>query len=215
MSWLRPGVQVPLATACTFGSLAAIVLQALRVEELWRPAGDAGVVVAAGLSLLAVRLLARTDDPDKARVRAIAWPPALAGIVGAIVNCLIHLRFPHAELSFEGVSLSDLGPAEPLAVGMLSACVGLAGSLLLAPQVWLLARARARGEVAEVARVARGLAVTAWALAFVASAAAHFVAREPRLPTALFALASAGLLGQLFLMRREQLVAAPSMGPYR
>jgi hypothetical protein len=43
MSWLRPGVQVPLATACTFGSLAAIILWLLRVDQLCRRAADAGV----------------------------------------------------------------------------------------------------------------------------------------------------------------------------
>jgi hypothetical protein len=215
MSWLRPGVQVPLATACTFGAMTAIVLRVLRVGDLWARAGDAGVTIAAVLSLGALRLLARTDDADRARIRAIAWPPAIAGIIGAAVNCILHLKFPRAELAFQDLSLSDLGPAEPLAVGMLSAGAGLLGSLVLVPQVWLLARARASDDAAKVARVARSLAVTAWALAFVTSAAARLVARQPWAPAFLFLIASLGLVVQALLLRRERAVPMPVSGPYR
>jgi hypothetical protein len=215
MSWLRPGAQVPLATACTFGAMTAIVLRVLGVGDLWARAGDAGVAIGAVLSLGALRLLARTDDADRARIRAIAWPPALAGIVGAAVNCILHLRFPRAELAFEGLSLSDLGPVEPLAVGVLSAFAGLMGSMVLLPQVWLLARARDRDDGAAIARVARGLAVTAWALAFVTSAVARLVARQPWAPAVLFVIASFGLLGQTLLLRRERALPMPVTGPYR
>jgi hypothetical protein len=212
---MRPGVQVPLATACTFASLAAIALRLLRIGALWRPAGDLGVAVAALLSLGALRLLARTDDADKARVRAIAWPPALAGLVGVVVDLALHARFPRAELAFEELPLSDLGAGEPVAVGMLSACVGLFGSLVLAPQVWLLARTRERGDAADVTRMARSLAVAAWALALVAGAVSLLAAREGRAPVAVFCLASAGLLAQLVVLRGERTVAMPATGPYR
>jgi hypothetical protein len=206
---------VPLATACTFGSLTVIVLRLLRVEQLWRPAADAGVTAAAVLTFGTVWLLARTRDPDSARVRAIAWPPVLAGIVGATVDWLLHLRLPHAELAFDGVSLSYLGPAEPFAVGMLSASFGILGSLVLAPQLWVVMQARERGDGAEVARVTRSLVVVAWGLAFVAAAVALAVMREPRAPWVLAAIASLGLVGQATLLRRNRVAPMPATGPYR
>jgi hypothetical protein len=216
MSWLRPGVQVPLATACTFGSLAAIVLKVLRVDQLWRPAADSGVVAAVILTFGALRLLGRTRDPHTARVRAVAWPPVIAAIVGLAVDWLLHLGLPDARLTFDGLRLSSLGPAEALAVGIFSADFGLLGSLVLAPQVCLLMRARERGDIAEVARVTRSLSLAAWGLAFAAATVALTVVREAGAAWVVEAIGSVGLAGQLLLTRRRERtapVAAPA--PYR
>jgi hypothetical protein len=158
VSWLRPGFQVPLATACTFAAIASIVLRALGIDRFGEEAAEVGVVVSVLLSWLAIRALARTLHPGRARWRALAFPPAL-GVAVALTTDLLLARLPFHSMEFAGWELERLGPAEPLAVAAFGAGVGLLGSAILTPQAWLLARTRSQSETAAFERVTKVLAV--------------------------------------------------------
>jgi hypothetical protein len=215
MSWLRPGVQVPLATACSFAGLTLIVVRILNVDVLGGAVGDAGAVLTGVVSFFALRALVRTSDPFRARLRAIAWPPLLGAVLGASIDILMHVRDPDAALSFCGVHLYEMGLAEYLAVALMSAGVGVVGTIMIAPQVFLLAHERSRGDAARVDRFAQGLAASAWMLAALCASVAFTLARSHVGTTLLLSVTSVGLAAQLASRLQRTATHVRAAEPYR
>lgn len=217
---LRPGVQVPLANACAFGALAALVMQAMRTAELSPEAFPTGVALVAGASLLLMRLLfVRTSDAHRARVHAFLWPPVIGALVGATVDRGMCLGRPEMSLAFLGVPLGG-DVMEVVAVAVLSGLAGLLGTALLLPQIVAIARAKwATGDdAARLSRLAVRLGQAAWAIAFVIAATSFLVARGPERIAAstLLLAAGIGLCGQTvkLWLSREKPIALATL-PYR
>jgi hypothetical protein len=217
---LRPGLQVPLANACAFGGIAALVMHVMRTAELSEEAFPVGVALVVGASLIVMRLLfGHSSDAHRARVQALLWPPVIGCIAGALVHSTMCLDRPYMEMSIAGVSLGG-GGAELVAVTLLSGLAGLLGAALLLPQVIVVVRARAamRDGGAQLAQTAARLAVAMWGIALGVAVVACALARESELGTsaALAAEAALGLAGQgvcAWLARQPVLQPAPV--PYR
>jgi hypothetical protein len=205
---LRPGLQVPLANACAFAGIAALVMHGMRTAALSDDAFPAGVGVVGLASLVVMRLLfGRARDAHGARMHALFWPPVLGGAAGAVVH--VTTCNPRVGLSIAGVWLGG-GVPEIVAVASLSAFAGLLGAAVLVPQVLVIARARGEdcgggegGEAghagARLARLADRLARATWGLACVLAGAAYVVARPGEIATAsaLAAVTVAGLAAQI------------------
>jgi len=217
---LRPGLQVPLANACAFGGIAALVMHVMRTAELSAEAFPVGVALVVGASLVVMRLLfGRSTDAHLARVQGLLWPPVIGCTVGAAVHALMCLRQPYMQLSIAGVSLGG-GAAEVVAVALFSGLAGLLGAALLLPQVVVVVRARAAARDAgmKLAQTAARLAVVMWGVALAVAVVACALAHEAELGTAatLAAAAALGLAGQgvcAWLAREPGLQPAPA--PYR
>jgi hypothetical protein len=216
----RPGVQVPLANACAFGGIAALVMHLMRTVDLTEEAFPAGVALVVGASLVVMRLLfGRSTDAHLARVQGLLWPPFIGCIVGASVHAGLCLGRPYMDLSIAGVHLGG-GVAEVVAVAVLSGLAGLLGAALLLPQVMVVVRARAAARDAgvQLALTAARLAVAVWGIALGLSVLACGLARGTELGTSatLVAVAALGLSGQgLCAWLARQPVLQPAAAPYR
>ena len=217
---LRPGLQVPLANACAFGGIAALVMHAMRTVELFEEAFPVAVALVVGASLIVMRLLfGRSTGAHRARVQGLLWPPVIGCIAGALVHSTMCLDRPYMYLSIAGVSLGG-SRAEVVAVAILSGLAGLLGAALLLPQVIVLIRARAdmRDDGARLAQPAARLAVAVWGVALGIAGLACALARETELWTSavLGTAAALGLTGQgVCVWLARQPVLQPVPAPYR
>jgi hypothetical protein len=217
---LRPAVQVPVANACAFAGIAAIVMHFLATAQLSPVAVPSGVALTGVASLAVMRLLfTRSTDVHRSRVHAVLWPPLLGAIVGTAVDLGMRLGHPHMRIGFAGISLGG-GVAEAVAVAVLSAIAGILGTAIVLPQVNTLARARASDarSGAHVAHAAGALALRAWASALAIGALACALAApgEVAAPAVIAALGALGLASQgahAQLARESDLDVA--CGPYR
>jgi len=101
---LRPGLQVPIANACAFAAIAALVMHFMRSVALSGSAFPAGVGLVALASLVVMRLLfGRARDAHGARTAALFWPPVIGGVAGAVVH--VTTCKPSVGLSIAGVPL--------------------------------------------------------------------------------------------------------------
>lgn len=218
---LRPGIQVPLANACACGGIAAIVMHFGRTAAMRPQAFAVGVLVAVIVSLLLLRLLfVGSPDAHRARVRAALWPPLVGAVVGIAADGCMHLG-GGVSVSFAGVALGG-GAPELMAIAVLGALAGTAGTALLLPQVSVLHRSRLLDPTASrVALAADRLGVVAWGVASLLAMAACALADERETATAC-ALALAcvtGGAGQWLRWHRLTRASAPSAAlvaaPYR
>jgi hypothetical protein len=218
LRFLRPGLQVPLANACAFAAIAALVMHFMRSVALSDAAFPAGVGFVALASLLVMRLLfGRARDAHGARMAALFWPPVIGGVAGAVVH--VAACDPWVGLSIAGVWLGG-GVPEVVAVASLSGLAGLLGAVLLLPQVVVIARARADEDEAgaRLGRLAERLARATWGAACVLAGAAYVVARSGEIVTTcvLGALGAMGLAAQVAKtsLARAESVRLPA-APYR
>jgi hypothetical protein len=218
---LRPGVQVPLANACAFAGVAALVMHVVRTAEFFEVAFPVGVALTAVASLVVMRLLfARSSDSHRAFVQAVMWPPLMGACVGAAVDLCLRSDRPKMSLSFLGADLGG-GVPETVAVALLSGLAGLLGTAIVLPQVLLVERARegAGDGGSRLMRAAFRLAVIAWATAFtIASLATLLARREEGAATAVLVVACAlGVAGQAARARlaSESVTRVAPAAPYR
>jgi hypothetical protein len=217
---LRPGLQVPLANACAFGGVAALVMHVMRTAELSPEAFPVGVALVAGASLLLMRLLfVRSSDAHRARVHAFLWPPVIGALAGATVDRAMWLGHPEMRLAFLGVPFGG-DVMEVVAVAVLSGFAGLLGTALLLPQIVVITRAKAATDDAgaHLSRLAVRLAQAAWAIAFAIAATSFVIARgtERSATSTHLVAAGIGLFGQTVRvwLSREKPIALATV-PYR
>jgi hypothetical protein len=217
---LRPGVQVPLANACAFGGIAALVMHAMRTAALSAEAVPAGVALVAGASLLLMRLLfVRSTDAHRARVHAFVGPPMIGALVGATVDRGMCWERPQMGLAFLGMPLGG-DVMEAVAVAVISGLAGLLGTALLLPQIVVIAHAKTASDdaAASLTRLAVRLAAATWAIAFAVGVLTDLIARGSERITArtLLIAAAVGLCSQAVRWRldRERPIRSSAV-PYR
>lgn len=220
LSVLRPGLQVPLANACAFGGVAALVMHVMRTAAFAPPAFPVGVALVAGASVVVMRLLfGGPADAHRARVQAFLWPPLVGALVGASIDCAMNLASPQLRFAFLGEPLGG-GPMEAVAVGLLTGLAGLLGTALLLPQIAAIARARAAADedAARLTRIAERVTAATWAAALGIAAVSAIIAARDEVATAtgLVIVAAIGFAAQVMKPRlaRESLARAVAL-PYR
>lgn len=179
-----------------------------------------GVVVALLASMLVLRFLfVGSPDWNRACVRTALWPPLVGAIVGIAADLCMRMD-GGVSLSFGGMALGG-GLPETIAVAILGAFAGIAGTALLLPQVVLLHRARwVDPTEEEVASAAERLGVLAWTAASSLTLFTLVIADE-RERTVTLALALGCILGGTgqcvrACLVRERPLAPPIVAlPYR